>query len=159
MLTHSGALQRYFLRRMPRREDAEEFAQEVFVRMLRVPDPNALRNPEGYLYAIAANLIKEYALQQKRGRAAVTLEDAASLEGLTERPSYPDILDGARRAARLREVLGQLPAKCQAAVVMHYWHGMSYEEVAQKLGISDNMVKKYVVQALAHCRRRMASLR
>jgi DNA-directed RNA polymerase specialized sigma24 family protein len=36
---------------------------------------------------------------------------------------------------------------------------LSYEEIAQKLGISVNMVKKYLVQALAHCRRRMSSLK
>jgi DNA-directed RNA polymerase specialized sigma24 family protein len=36
---------------------------------------------------------------------------------------------------------------------------LSYEEIAQKLDISVNMVKKYLVHALVHCRRRMVSLR
>ena len=59
---------------------------------------------------------------------------------------------------RLREVLQQLPPKCHAAVVLQYWHGMSYEEIAQRLGVSTHMVKKYLSQALIHCRRRMARL-
>jgi len=44
-------------------------------------------------------------------------------------------------------------------VLMRHWHGLSYQEIAQKLDISVHMVKKYLVHALAHCRRRMSSLR
>jgi RNA polymerase sigma factor (sigma-70 family) len=158
-LAQKDALQRYFIRRVRRRSDAEELAQEVYLRLLRVADAEALRNPEGYLYAIAANLIKEHAAQHYIRRNCVALEDAGFAEALSEGPSYPDLVDTAQRAKRLREVLQQLPAKCQAAVIMRHWHGLSYEEIAQKLGISVNMVKKYLVSALAHCRRRMGHLR
>jgi RNA polymerase sigma factor (sigma-70 family) len=158
-LAHGHALQRYFARRVRPRSDAQELAQEVYLRLLRVPDASALRNPEGYLYAIAANLIKERAAQQRLRRNCVSLEDAAFPEALSEEPSWPDTLDTARHAARLREVLRELPLKCQAAVTLCYWHGLSYAEIAQRLGISVNMVKKYLVCALALCRRRMAHLR
>ena len=40
-----------------------------------------------------------------------------------------------------------------------YAHGLRYEEIALRLGVSTNMVKKYLSQALVHCRRRMARLR
>jgi RNA polymerase sigma-70 factor (ECF subfamily) len=55
-------------------------------------------------------------------------------------------------------VLDQLSPKCRAAVVLQYWHGLTYEEIGQQLGISANMVKKYLSQAIVHCRRRMAKL-
>jgi RNA polymerase sigma-70 factor (ECF subfamily) len=158
-LAQKDALWRYFVRRVRRRSDAEELAQEVYLRLLRVADADALRNPEAYLYAIAANLLKEHAMQQSICRNCVALEDAGYPEMLSEVVPYPDLVDKAERTKRLREVLAQLPAKCQAAVVMRHWNGLSYEEIAQQLGISVNMVKKYLVQALAHCRRRMGSLR
>ena len=158
-LAQKDALWRYFVRRVRRRSDAEELAQEVYLRLLRVADADALRNPEAYLYAIAANLLKEYAMQQSIGRNCVSLEDAGFPEMLSAVVSYPDLVDKAQRTERLREVLRQLPAKCQAAVVMRHWHGLSYEEIAQKLDISVNMVKKYLVHAIAHCRRRMSGLR
>jgi RNA polymerase sigma-70 factor (ECF subfamily) len=158
-LAQKDALQRYFVRRVRRRSDVEELAQEVYLRLLRVADADALRNPEGYLYAIAANLIKEHARQQYISRNGVTLEDAGFPEVLSEELSYADILDTGQRAKRLREVLQELPARCQAAVVMRHWHGLSYAEIAQQLNISVNMVKKYLVHALAHCRRRMGRLR
>ena len=158
-LAQKDALWRYLVRRVRRRSDAEELAQEVYLRLLRVADAEALRNPEAYLYAIAANLLKEHAVQQSISRNCVALEDAGFPEMLLEVVSYPDLVDKAQRAERLREVLQQLPAKCQAVVLMRHWHGLSYEEIAQKLDISVNMVKKYLVHALAHCRRRMSSLR
>jgi len=55
-------------------------------------------------------------------------------------------------------VLDQLSPKCRAVVVLQYWHGLSYEEIAQRLCVSTNMVNKYLSQALVHCRRRMARL-
>jgi RNA polymerase sigma-70 factor (ECF subfamily) len=78
---------------------------------------------------------------------------------LAELPSFGGQLDQERCIGRLREVLDQLSPKCRAAVVLQYWHGQSYEEIAARLGISTNMVKKYLSQALMHCRRRMSALR
>jgi RNA polymerase sigma-70 factor (ECF subfamily) len=52
----------------------------------------------------------------------------------------------------------QLPPKWEAAVILHYTHGLSYREIASRLGVSPQMTKKYVAQALSHCRRRMARL-
>jgi RNA polymerase sigma-70 factor (ECF subfamily) len=53
-------------------------------------------------------------------------------------------------------VLAQLSPKCRAAVVLQYRYGLSYEDIAERLDVSPHMVKKYLAQALAHCRRRMA---
>jgi RNA polymerase sigma factor (sigma-70 family) len=55
-------------------------------------------------------------------------------------------------------VLRQLRPKCRAAVELRFTHELSYREIALHLGISPQMAKKYVAQALGHCRRRMARL-
>jgi RNA polymerase sigma-70 factor (ECF subfamily) len=59
---------------------------------------------------------------------------------------------------RLRTVLIELSPKCRAAVLMHYSHNLSYQEIAERLGVSSHMVKKYLARALVHCRRRMSRL-
>jgi len=155
---HGGALQAFLYRRVRKHPDAAELAQEVYVRMLRVTDMGAIRNPEAYLYTVASNLAKEHARNERKDAAALNVDDPLVQEQLAELPSFGGQLDHEQRIRRLREVLQQLPAKCQAAVVLQYWHGQSYEEIAQRLGISTHMVKKYLSQALLHCRRRMARL-
>ncbi len=155
---HRGTLQAFLYRRVRNHPDAAELAQEVFARMLRVPDMTTVRNPEAYLFAVASNLAKEHAQRAPHGSAVVNIDDPLVQEQLAELPTFGGELDRERRVRRLREVLDELSPKCRAAVVLQYWHGLSYEEIAQRLGISTNMVNKYLSQALMHCRRRMARL-
>jgi RNA polymerase sigma-70 factor (ECF subfamily) len=117
-----------------------------------------VRNPEAYLYAVASNLAKEHARRARHYSNVTDIDDPLVQDQLAELPAFGGDLDREQRVKRLREVLRQLSPKCQAAVELQYWHGLSYEEIAQRLGISTNMVKKYLSQALVHCRRRMARL-
>jgi RNA polymerase sigma factor (sigma-70 family) len=156
---HGGALRAFFYRRALSRPDAAELAQEVYARMLRISDADAIRNPEAYLYTVANNLMREYRVLAQRAAQRVSIDDEAWQERLAELPALSGEIDGERRIARLREVLRQLPPKCHAALVLQYWHEMSYEQIAQQLGVSPHTVKKYLTQALALCRRRMKRLR
>lgn len=153
-----SALRLFLLRRVNPPSDAAELAQEVYLRMLRVTDLSAIRSPEAYLFAIAANLVREHGAKRRAAGRGVDINDAAVQAQLAELPAFGQEYDAQARTTRLKEVLAQLPAKCQAAVALHYWNGLSYEEVAIRLGVSSHMVKKYIQQALAHCRRRMARL-
>jgi RNA polymerase sigma factor (sigma-70 family) len=151
---HRDALQAFFYRRIRTKPDAADLAQEVYLRMLRVSETDAIRNPEAYLYTVAANLLKENAVADRRQMQFLEAEDAAQ-----DTSSVDGSLDTSRRIERLREVLRQLPPKCHAAVLLQYRHDLSYQEIANRLEVSPHMVKKYLSQALSHCRRRMASLR
>jgi RNA polymerase sigma-70 factor (ECF subfamily) len=158
-VTYQAALRAYFYKRVRCRAEAEELAQEVYLRILRVPDASAIRNPEAYLFTIAGNLVKEHGLREMRRGHAVAADDPAIEEQLAEKRCAAEELDRGRRLQHLALILQQLSPKCRAVVALHYWHGLSYEEVAARLGISAHMVKKYVCQALTHCRRRMSGLR
>jgi RNA polymerase sigma-70 factor (ECF subfamily) len=153
---HRRALQAFFYRRIRTKSDAPDLAQEVYVRMLRVSDHQAIRDPERYLYTVASNLAKEYAVLDRRQARSVDVEGASVQQLLGELPTVDAQLDVTRRVARLRVVLAQLSPKCRAAVVLQYRYGLSYEDIAERLDVSPHMVKKYLAQALAHCRRRMA---
>jgi RNA polymerase sigma-70 factor (ECF subfamily) len=155
---HGRALQAFFYRRIRTKSDAPDLAQEVYVRMLRVSDIAAIRNPELYLYTVASNLVKEHAVLDHRRACSVGLDEATMQQQLGELPAFDGQLDTTQRVTRLRTVLAQLPPKCRAAVVLYYRHDLSYQEIADRLGVSSHMVKKYLAQALSHCRRRMARL-
>jgi RNA polymerase sigma factor (sigma-70 family) len=155
---HRAALQTFFLRRIRSKADAPDLAQEVYVRMLRISDQAAIRNPVHYLYTVANNLVKEHAALDRRQASGIDIDEAPAHEQLETLPEFDGDLDTVQRVARLGVVLQQLSPKCRAAVELRFTHGLSYRAVAMHLEVSPQMAKKYVEQALGHCRRRMARL-
>jgi RNA polymerase sigma-70 factor (ECF subfamily) len=156
---HSASLLAFFYRRIKTKSEAADLVQEVYLRMLRVKDTDAIKNPEGYLFTVAGNLVIEQSVLQRRQSTAARLDEATDARDIAPRASFDELFDGATQVARLREVLAQLPAKCQATVHMKYQHGLKYDEIARQLNISPHMVHKYLGMALVHCRRRMARLK
>lgn len=153
-----AALRAFFRRRSVRPEDLADVMQEVYLRMLRVKDVELINNPEAYLFTVAGNLLKERAVLAQRAAVSVEHDAPEIAVELAELPQFDRDLDSELRHRRLREVLKQLPLKCQAVVSLYFQRGMTYQQVGEQLGISSNMVKKYLAQALAHCRKRMGSL-
>jgi RNA polymerase sigma factor (sigma-70 family) len=155
---HRAALQTFFHRRIRSKADAADLAQEVYIRMLRIGDQQAIRNPVHYLYTVANNLVKENAALDRRLASGIDIDQAPAHEQLETLPEFDGDLDASQRIARLGIVLKQLRPKCRAAVELRFTHGLSFREIAMHLGVSPQMAKKYVAQALVHCRRRMARL-
>jgi RNA polymerase sigma-70 factor (ECF subfamily) len=153
---HRRALQAYFHRRIRSKPDAADLAQEVYLRMLRVSDPEAIRNPQLYLFAVASNLVKEHALLEKRHETPAELEQTGATEPLGQLPALDSELEARETVARLSAVLEQLPSRWRMALILQYRYGLTYREIADRLGVSANMVKKYLAQGLGHCRRHMA---
>ncbi len=159
LLEQRGEHLRTFLRRRTRDADeVADLAQEVYLRLLRV-DPASIQNPEAYLFTVAANLVRERVVMQRRGASAVPHDDPAVERELAVESVAGHAVDGERRTARLLAALAELSPKCRAAVVLQYRDGLSYEEIGARLGVSSHMVKKYLQQALVHCRRRMERYR
>jgi RNA polymerase sigma factor (sigma-70 family) len=88
----------------------------------------------------------------------VDIDDAPAHAELETLPTFDLDLEATQRATRLAVVLKQLPAKCRAAVVLRFTRDLSYREIGEQLGVSAQMARKYVVQGLSHCRRRMVRL-
>jgi len=153
---HRRALQAYFQRRLRTKSDAADLAQEVYVRMLRVSDVLAIRNPQVYLYTVASNLMKEHAVLERRQVSSPNVDDASVQELLGELPPPESELETAQMMAHLSTVLERLPSRWRTALILKYRYGLTYEEIGNHFRVSSNMIKKYLAQAIAQCRRDMA---
>jgi RNA polymerase sigma factor (sigma-70 family) len=135
---------------------APDLAQEVYVRMLRVSDTDAIRNPQLYLYTVASNLVKEHAVLEQRQANRLDFDETSVQQRLGELSSLDSQLETSEMTARLRAALERLPRRWRTALILQYRYGLTYQEIADRLGVSSNMVKKYLAQGLGHCRRYMA---
>ncbi len=152
---HRAALHSFLMQRLHHNQNAQDLAQEVYLRLLRVADGELIRNPRAFLYRIALNLVYEFRLQRQRDPV---MFDSEAAEELVEHPleaaaaSQPDASAGLLAELRLRRVLGPLPPMMRAVFVLRKRDGMSHGEIATELGLSAHTVKKYLCQAVAQCR-------
>jgi len=153
---HGRALQAYLYRRLRTKSEAPDLAQEVYLRMLRVSDPESIRNPQLYLYTVASNLVKEHAVLEQRQANRLDLDAISVHERLRELASPDRELEASEMTTCLRKALERVPARWRTALILQYQYGLTYAEIADRLGVSSNMVKKYLAQGLGHCRQQMA---
>ncbi len=138
--------------------DADEVAQETFLRLHRhllsdgVPaDDGPLR---GWVFRVAQNLAHD---QRRRAgpRAAHSLEESAAARQAVDRQEGPeDRLLTDERAARLHAAMQSLPARQQQCLRLRA-EGLRYREIAEVLHVSVSTVADLVHQALAHVRRQV----
>jgi RNA polymerase sigma-70 factor (ECF subfamily) len=144
-------LHRFLMRRLRSAQQAQDLAQEAYLRLLRVEHAELIRQPRAYLYRIAVNLVTEFRLRVRRDPVTYdseTLEDIA--EKIGEAPS--DEGERVADAEQIELLLEQLPPLYRAIFVLRKRDGLSYPEIAQQLGISVHTVKKYLARAVAKCR-------
>lgn len=155
---HGRRLKRFLAQRLQNRADAPDLAQEVYLRLLRVQQREEIRSPEAYLLTIASHLLREHTVRQAAVPSVVDIDDLASdLQTLPD----DDPQTQAETQQRLRAVehaLGKLSYKAQAVLLLHRRDGFSLEEIGAQLGVSRSMAKKYLTQALAHCRKRLGQM-
>ncbi|HVO48433.1 MAG TPA: sigma-70 family RNA polymerase sigma factor [Steroidobacteraceae bacterium] len=156
---NARALLAFLARRLGGRSEAEEFAQEVWARMLELDDPQAIRDPEAYLFTVARNLVSKQVPVQRRARNTFDVDDPSVQAEMAESASIGQQVDEKVRAAWLHAWMRELKPDCRTAVSLHHFQGQSYEEVARHLNVSVNMVKKHLSQALRRGRRRLGRLR
>lgn len=153
---HADALQDFFRRRLRKRADAPDLTQEVYTRMLRVGDYDAIDNPEAYLFTVANNLLRERAvIERRRATESLAAVRPETIEALIVDPAFGDEMDRAARLQRLHEVVTELPQHLQAVLVWTFDEGVTQEEIARRLKVSRRMARKHLAAAMEQCRRRM----
>src|SRR5258706_14779756 len=63
---HAAEVRRFLFRRVANRHDADDLAQEVFARLLRVRASQMVRSPFGYVLGIAAHVVREFYQREER---------------------------------------------------------------------------------------------
>ncbi len=126
--------------------DAEEVAQEVFVRVFR-----GLANFRGesalstWIYRLTVNASLSHLA--KRGRRREVGDD-----GLTEVPAPPEVERDSALATRIETALGQLPPGYRAILVLHDVEGLSHEECSAILQCRVGTCKSQLHKARAKMR-------
>ncbi len=156
---YDSGLQRYLARRLRSAQNAQDLAQETYLRLLHLDRGEFVRKPQAYLYRIASNLIYEF---QLRERKTPVMFDSQALEEAAEQGIELQAGDEPERLGAEQQIevmLAGLPPLYRAVLILRKRDGMSYAEIARTLGISVHTVKKYLARAVAQCRSVRATLK
>jgi RNA polymerase sigma-70 factor (ECF subfamily) len=140
MRQHERLVLRTALRILGNPADAQDVAQEVFLRLYRnLKKVEAAGNLEGWLYRVAVNLCRD---QRRRKGRTEELEDVVAAPGDPQQE-----LTAAERRRVLKMSLRMLPEKERAALVLRDLEGLSTSEVAEILGSSEATVRSQISKA------------
>ena len=128
--------------------EAEDAAQETFIRAYYKLDTyNRSRKFSTWLFSIASN----YCVDRLRRRRFqwISWQDLSPWShpaaAETTRPEW--VLLNSETQQEIQHLLDTLPPDSRTAVVLKYWHKMSYEEIAQTLDTSVSAVKSKLFRA------------
>jgi RNA polymerase sigma factor (sigma-70 family) len=142
-----------FFRRRLRGPDAEDLAQQVFLRLSEHPHIGAITNPDAYVFQAAANALNDHIRRSGVRRRYVSSSTAlASGEALAWRSdiSPERVLQGEQAIAQLVAALYELPERTRDIFMLRCFEGLKHGEIARLQGISVRAVEKHFARALAH---------
>jgi len=146
MAQYGPGLRRFFRRRAAA-DEAEDLVQDVFLRLQARADADHIDNVQGYLFKIARNvLISRYRAKGFNGLAAH--------DGWSDELDGPDdlsperILIGKQEYERLMAAILTLPPRARAAFVFHRFDHMTYQAIAERMGIAKRSVKELMQRAI-----------
>lgn len=127
---------------------AADLAQDTFLRVMLAREYENIRESRAYLAAIAHGLVVDHVRRRELERAY--LEAIAHLPE-PEVPSPEIRLLLLETLARIDALLDGLAPKARTAFLLSRLEGLSYAEIAERLGVSLSSVEKYMAAAVRHC--------
>ena len=163
VLTYQVRLYSFALGMTGNREDAEEVAQDAFVRAYRALagyDEERVRALalRPWLYRITLNVARNRLRRKRHRLLPLASSDGAGPEPEDDERSRPDAVAAQREGdAELGALVASLPTRYRAAVVLRHVEGLSYDEAATALGQPVGTVKSNVHRGLRLLREAMGN--
>lgn len=148
-----GELFAYLRWQLGDHEAATDLTQETLLRAMKYRE-SAIQDRRGMLFRIAQNLVVDYRRARHRHHAArhVSLDEVPEL--LADQSPVETIAAANQAVERLiKRAIVDMPPKCRLAFMLTRFKGLTYPEVAAKMGISVKAVEKHIRRALAVCDR------
>ena len=151
---YADTLYQFLRGRMACRQDAEDVAQEAFVRVLGCERWEAIAHPRAFLFATAHNI----AVDRYRREQLHIMDLHAEVrewEIHHPAPSVEDAVCARQELHELYEAIDRLPPRCRRVFVLRKFHDLSHKDIATELGISISTVEKHLAKALRLCEKHL----
>jgi RNA polymerase sigma factor (sigma-70 family) len=147
VLPHEPMLRAWLCRRQLFDLDVDDIVQETYAKLAALPSVDGIREPRSYLFQVANSVI----LGHLRHSRIVSISATADLDQFgvaAPEPSPEEHLVYRDELRVLAGVLDALPAPCRSAFALRRINGLSQRQTAERLGISEKTVEKYMAKSV-----------
>lgn len=131
--------------------DVDDLTQEVFLRLLRYSDDVLVENPQGYLFRVATNVVQEW---RQRCRVRLPHEECWLDELQIDSTQEPEGASLRASASRyLQAAVDRLPARQRETLRLHLEESLTYEQIAQRQGLTYRIVLRDLTRAYSTLRK------
>jgi RNA polymerase sigma-70 factor, ECF subfamily len=152
------AIFRFCRRALPTREDAEDATMEIFMKLRdKLAQYDESRSFSAWLYKVAANHCWDL-LRRRKIRQDKETDDLENVPLAHPDPSQLDKMIEQRSSEEVRKALDKLGSRARMALVMRYYSDMSYDEIADALGVRRAFVGVVLLRARHELRQALGEI-
>lgn len=151
-LNHRPKLLNYFSARLLSREEAEDLAQEAWIKLSRNGDA-AIAAPVPYLMRIARSLAIDFGRSRTRTLSSVEIEDL--LDVSDERATPEKTTEDRDQLLLLQRILEELPQRQQRMLLSSRVADRKHTDIADDFGVSVRTVEMEIRKAILYCGKRL----
>lgn len=127
--------------------DAEDIAQDAFLRVWCAMEEGHVRSPSAVLFKTARNLALNH-IRNRRSRA----EPASDADFVSDAPTAEEQMIREENLQACRQVFDRLPLRCRETMALRVVDDLSYKEMSDRLGLSVSTLEKHFIRGRRMCR-------
>lgn len=151
---HNQRLVRFLAARLSSDAEAKEVAQEAYVRLLQLEQPDAGGFMRALLYKTAINIATDRIRRRKLDRESLSTDP---LDFGIDRCSPEQHVSSREEVEIVSQCLNELSPRCRQAILLRRLQGLSTAQIAATLNVSTRMIRLYITEASLLIRDRLDS--
>lgn len=151
VLPHESALRAWLRHHHPAlRDELDDIVQESYLRLLRAKAAGPVHCPKTYLFGIARHVA--LALHREHRKISFTpVNDLPEADTMSADGDVVAMVTHNQELALTAEAIKRLPDRCREIVTLHTVDGLSYRDIAARLGLAEETVRVQMARAVKKC--------
>jgi len=140
VLPLEAALMQYLQHNWRNKSDIADFRQDIYIQVYEAALQKLPDSTKGFLFITARNLLN----RRMRREQIVPIEAVADLEALetaADAPGPDRVVIARDELRRLQAAVDRLPDRCRESFLLQHVEGLSRQEIAARMGVSEDTVK------------------
>ena len=135
---------------------AKDYCQSAFIKAYEKFDKfDGVRNIQAWL----SRLIRNHIIDQMRGNKMKSTSDSTLLSTPEEEPNDPNLFMNEYSEEEIKKAIEMLSPNYKKSLKMYYFEGLSHQEIADELGITDGTSKSNLHKAKANFKKNLKKVK